>query len=88
MLDCGRDQVGLGEAVVIDALARLRADGLTRHDAEHAEGRALSSQRRPRPTLGVVAIGPDGIADDVGRKSVAGIADEVVGIRLLCPQSP
>ena len=29
------NQIALGEAVVIDALARLRAEGLTRHDAMH-----------------------------------------------------
>jgi hypothetical protein len=36
------NQVALGEAVVIDALARLRADGLTRHDAVHAVGTVLA----------------------------------------------
>ena len=35
-------QVALGEAAVIDALARLRAEGLTRHEAVHAVGMVLA----------------------------------------------
>jgi hypothetical protein len=38
------NQIALGEAVVIDALARLRAEGLTRHDAVHAIGTVLAGQ--------------------------------------------
>ena len=38
------NQIALGEAVVIDALARLRAEGLTRHDAVHAVGMVLAGQ--------------------------------------------
>jgi hypothetical protein len=36
------NQVALGEAEVIDALVRLRAEGLTRHDAVHAVGMVLA----------------------------------------------
>lgn len=36
------NQMALGEVVVIDALARLRAEGLTRHDAVHAVGMVLA----------------------------------------------
>ncbi len=36
------NQIALGEAVVIDALTRLRAEGLTRHDALHAVGMVLA----------------------------------------------
>ena len=36
------NQIALGEAVVIDAVARLRAEGLTRHDAVHAVGMVLA----------------------------------------------
>jgi hypothetical protein len=38
------NQVALGEAVVIDTLARLRTEGLTRHDALHAVGMVLAGQ--------------------------------------------
>jgi hypothetical protein len=38
------NQIALGEAVVIDALARLRNEGLTRHDAVHAVGMVLAGQ--------------------------------------------
>jgi hypothetical protein len=38
------NQIALGEAVVIDALARLRSEGLTRHDAVHAVGMVLAGQ--------------------------------------------
>jgi len=36
------NQVALGEAEVVDALVRLRAEGLTRHDAVHAVGMVLA----------------------------------------------
>ena len=36
------NQIALGEAVVMDALSRLRAEGLTRHDAVHAVGMVLA----------------------------------------------
>ena len=36
------NQIALGEAVVIDTLARLRSEGLTRHDALHAVGMVLA----------------------------------------------
>jgi hypothetical protein len=36
------NQIALGEGVVNDALARLRAEGLTRHDAVHAVGMVLA----------------------------------------------
>jgi hypothetical protein len=38
------NQIALGETVVIDALARLRTEGLTRHDAVHAVGMVLAGQ--------------------------------------------
>lgn len=36
------NQIALGEAVVIDAVARLQEEGLTRHDAVHAVGMVLA----------------------------------------------
>jgi hypothetical protein len=36
------NQIALGEVAVIDALARVRAEGLTRHDAVHAVGMVLA----------------------------------------------
>lgn len=36
------NQVALGETAVIDALARLQAQGLTRHDAVHALGQVVA----------------------------------------------
>jgi hypothetical protein len=36
------NQIALGEAVVIETLARLRTEGLTRHDALHAVGMVLA----------------------------------------------
>jgi hypothetical protein len=36
------NQVALGEAVVMEALGRLQAEGLTRHDAVHAVGLVLA----------------------------------------------
>jgi len=48
------NQIALGEVVVIDALARLRAEGLTRHDAVHAVGMVLAGHiyelRKSPPT--------------------------------------
>ena len=49
------NQIALGEAAVVEALARLRDEGLTRHEAVHAIGMAvvehltdvLSSQAGP-----------------------------------------
>jgi hypothetical protein len=38
------NQLALGEQVVIDALARLRSEGLTRHEAVHAIGMVLAEQ--------------------------------------------
>jgi len=38
------NQLALGEPVVIDALARLRSEGLTRHEAIHAIGMVLAEQ--------------------------------------------
>ena len=38
------NQVALGEQVVIEALARLRSEGLTRHEAVHAIGMVLAEQ--------------------------------------------
>ena len=38
------NQIALGEAAVIEALARLQAEGLTRHDAMHAVGTVLTGQ--------------------------------------------
>jgi hypothetical protein len=36
------NQIALGEEVVLDALARLQREGLSRHDAIHAIGTAVS----------------------------------------------
>lgn len=36
------NQLALGEQVVVEALARLQADGLSRHDAVHAIGSVLA----------------------------------------------
>lgn len=36
------NQIALGEEVVIDALARLQREGLSRHEAIHAIGTAVS----------------------------------------------
>ena len=36
------NQIALGEEMVVKTLARLRADGLTRHDAIHAIGSVLA----------------------------------------------
>ena len=38
------NQIALGEAVVIDTVGRLQAEGLTRHDAVHAVGMVLAGQ--------------------------------------------
>jgi hypothetical protein len=38
------NQLALGEHVVIEALARLRSGGLTRHEAVHAIGMVLAEQ--------------------------------------------
>jgi hypothetical protein len=38
------NQLALGEQVVIDALARVRSEGLTRHEAVHAIGMVLAEQ--------------------------------------------
>lgn len=38
------NQLALGEQVVIEALARLRSEGLTRHEAVHAIGMVLAEQ--------------------------------------------
>jgi len=38
------NQLALGEQVVIEALARLRLEGLTRHEAVHAIGMVLAEQ--------------------------------------------
>ena len=38
------NQLALGEQVVVEALARLRSEGLTRHDAVHAIGMVLAEQ--------------------------------------------
>ena len=38
------NQLVLGEQVVIEALARLRSEGLTRHEAVHAIGMVLAEQ--------------------------------------------
>jgi len=37
------NQLALGEAVVIETLARLQAEGLSRHDAVHAIGSVLAA---------------------------------------------
>jgi hypothetical protein len=50
------NQIALGEAVVIDALARLRAEGLTRHDAVHTAGMVLAEHIYE---ILQVAAGPD-----------------------------
>ena len=36
------NQLALGEAVVLDTLARLQSEGLSRHDAVHAIGSVLA----------------------------------------------
>ena len=36
------NQIALGEEVVVDAMARLQNDGLSRHDAVHAIGAVVS----------------------------------------------
>jgi hypothetical protein len=38
------NQVALGERAVVEALARLRSEGLTRHEAVHAIGSVLAEQ--------------------------------------------
>jgi len=38
------NQVSLGERVVVETLARLRSEGLTRHEAVHAIGTVLAEQ--------------------------------------------
>lgn len=38
------NQLALGEQVVLEALARLRSQGLTRHEAVHAIGMVLSEE--------------------------------------------
>jgi len=38
------NQLALGEQVVIEALARLQSEGLTRHEAVHAIGMVLAEQ--------------------------------------------
>jgi hypothetical protein len=38
------NQVALGEGVVVETLARLRSEGLTRHEAVHAIGTVLAEQ--------------------------------------------
>ncbi len=38
------NQLALGEPVVVETLARLRAEGLERHDALHAIGSVLAEQ--------------------------------------------
>ena len=38
------NQLALGEQVVIEALARLRSEGLTRHETVHAIGMVLAEQ--------------------------------------------
>jgi hypothetical protein len=38
------NQLALGEEVVVETLARLRSEGLTRHDAVHAIGMVLAEQ--------------------------------------------
>jgi hypothetical protein len=38
------NQLAFGEQVVIEALARLRSEGLTRHEAVHAIGMVLAEQ--------------------------------------------
>jgi len=54
------NQLAIGEQVVIDALGRLRSDGLTRHEAVHAIGMVvaeqifdlLKTQSAPGPAVG------------------------------------
>lgn len=38
------NQLALGEEVVVETLARLRSEGLTRHEAVHAIGSVLAEQ--------------------------------------------
>jgi hypothetical protein len=38
------NQIALGEGVVLETLARLRSEGLTRHEAVHAIGTVLAEQ--------------------------------------------
>lgn len=38
------NQVALGEGAVVETLARLRSEGLTRHEAVHAIGTVLAEQ--------------------------------------------
>jgi hypothetical protein len=38
------NQLALGEAVVVQTLARLQAEGLSRHDALHAIGSVLAAE--------------------------------------------
>lgn len=38
------NQIALGESVIVESLARLRAEGLSRHDAIHAIGSVLAEQ--------------------------------------------
>jgi hypothetical protein len=38
------NQVAIGESVVVETLARLRSEGLTRHEAVHAIGTVLAEQ--------------------------------------------
>lgn len=38
------NQIALGEGVVVETLARLRSEGLTRHEAVHAIGSVLTEQ--------------------------------------------
>jgi hypothetical protein len=38
------NQLAIGEPVVVDALARLRSEGLTRHEAVHAIGMVAAEQ--------------------------------------------
>jgi hypothetical protein len=38
------NQIALGESAIVESLARLRAEGLSRHDAIHAIGSVLAEQ--------------------------------------------
>jgi hypothetical protein len=38
------NQIALGEGAIVESLARLRAEGLSRHDAIHAIGSVLAEQ--------------------------------------------
>ena len=38
------NQIALGESTVVETLARLRSEGLTRHEAVHAIGTVLAEQ--------------------------------------------